>query len=112
MDITEGFRALGDPARLRIVAMLAERGEQCVCKIVEELGMGQPAISHHLARLRYAGLLKTQKRGQWVYYSLNLPALEEGALGFLRRLVEWGAAHETKTDDACRQSSADETAEV
>ena len=87
MDIPEIFRALGDPARLKIVCMLAEAGELCVCKIVEEMDMGQPAVSHHLARLRYAGLIRARKQGQWVHYSLNLGALEDGGLAFLRDLV-------------------------
>jgi len=87
MDVTEVFRALGDPVRLRIVSMLAERGEQCVCKIVEELAMGQPAVSHHLARLRYAGLIRARKQGQWVHYSLNADMLEESALAFLRQVA-------------------------
>lgn len=87
MDITELFRALGDPARLKIVSMVAEAGELCVCKIVEELDMGQPAVSHHLAKLRYSGLLKARKQGQWVHYSLNMDALEDGALAFLQSLV-------------------------
>ena len=87
MDITETFRALGDPARLKIVSMVAEAGELCVCKIVEELDMGQPAVSHHLAKLRYSGLLKARKQGQWVYYSLNVDMLENGALAFLNSLI-------------------------
>jgi ArsR family transcriptional regulator len=89
MDVAEFFRALGDPVRLKIVCMLAESGELCVCKIVEELHtMGQPAVSHHLARLRYAGLIKPRKQGQWVHYSLNLDVLENSALAFVRQLVE------------------------
>ena len=101
MDISEIFRALGDPARLKIVSMVAEAGELCVCKIVEALDMGQPAVSHHLARLRYAGILKARKQGQWVHYSLNLETLEAEALEFLRRLAEEANAH--KADDSCCQ---------
>jgi DNA-binding transcriptional ArsR family regulator len=110
MDIPEIFRALGDPARLKVVCMLAEAGEMCVCKIVEELDMGQPAVSHHLARLRYSGILRARKQGQWVYYSLNLRTLEDGALEFLRRLAEEAGAHQTL--DACCRPNAAATAEV
>ncbi|HAH87714.1 MAG TPA: transcriptional regulator, partial [Armatimonadetes bacterium] len=45
------FKALGDPVRVRIVEMLSLNGEMCVCKIMEELSMTQPAVSHHLATL-------------------------------------------------------------
>jgi ArsR family transcriptional regulator len=88
MDVTDVFKALGDASRLKIVCMVAEAGELCVCRIVEAMDMGQPAVSHHLARLRYAGILRARKQGQWVHYSLNVDALEQGALEFLRRLVE------------------------
>jgi DNA-binding transcriptional ArsR family regulator len=76
--------------------MLAERGEQCVCRIVEELDMGQPAVSHHLAKLKYAHLIKPRRQGQWIHYSLNLEMLENGALTFLRQLV--GNARAPKSD--------------
>ncbi|MEN6520668.1 MAG: metalloregulator ArsR/SmtB family transcription factor [Armatimonadota bacterium] len=77
MDSVEVFRALGDPVRLKIVQMVADAGELCVCHIVERLNMTQPAVSHHLTRLRYSGLLKTRKEGQWVYYSLDISILEQ-----------------------------------
>jgi len=80
------FKALGDPVRLRIVEMLAERGEVCVCRIVEELGMLQPAVSHHMARLRAAGIVNFRKQGQWIHYSLNADALREGPLAMLERV--------------------------
>ena len=92
MDVAELFRALGDPVRLKIVCMLAEAGELCVCNIVDELEMHQPAVSHHLARLRYAGLLRARKQGQWVHYSLSLDILEESALAFLQQLVQTAKA--------------------
>jgi ArsR family transcriptional regulator len=88
MEITEVFKALGDPARLRIVEMLAEGGEQCVCRIVEDLGMSQPVVSHHLAKLRYAGLIRAKKRGQWVDYSLDMDVLDGGLLAFVQQLVD------------------------
>ena len=81
------FKALGDPTRLRIVRMLAENGEVCVCRIVEELGMQQPAISHHMARLKQAGLLQSRKQEQWIYYSLNIERLKTGPFAFLSEVV-------------------------
>ncbi|MEN6372353.1 MAG: metalloregulator ArsR/SmtB family transcription factor [Armatimonadota bacterium] len=102
MNSVEVFRALGDPVRLKIVKMVATAGELCVCHIVEELGMSQPAVSHHLTRLRYSGLLKARKEGQWVYYSLNLNVLEELGIDVLNDLVK--AAKSALYKGACYQS--------
>jgi ArsR family transcriptional regulator, arsenate/arsenite/antimonite-responsive transcriptional repressor len=82
-NLEDVFKALGDPSRLKIVTMLAESGEMCVCKIVEALAMGQPAVSHHMAALRHAGLVNHRKEGQWIHYSLNRDALRNGPLSFL-----------------------------
>lgn len=79
----EVFKVLGDPTRLKIVQMLAENGEVCVCRIVEELGMNQPAISQHMAKLKHARLLHSRKEGQWIHYSLNVNTIHDGPLAFL-----------------------------
>ena len=72
--------ALADATRLQIVTMLAAQDEPlCVCDIVTHFELGQPTISHHLKVLRDAGLVTWEKRGLWVYYSLNRPAFEEVA---------------------------------
>ncbi|MHB9035182.1 MAG: ArsR/SmtB family transcription factor [Armatimonadota bacterium] len=84
----EVFKALGDPTRLRIVRMLAEQGEVCVCKIVDELGMNQPAISHHMAKLKQARLLRHRRQGQWIHYSLNIDGFKTGPLAFLSEMVK------------------------
>ena len=66
------FRALGDPARVRIVNALATTDEPvCVCEFVGPLGLSQPTVSHHLKKLTDAGLLEREQRGKWAYYSLN-----------------------------------------
>ncbi len=74
------FRALGDPARVRIVNLLATAAEPvCVCEFVEPLGLSQPTVSHHLKKLADAGLLDREQRGKWAFYSLNRDAA--GRLG-------------------------------
>src|SRR3989339_352375 len=83
----EVFKALGDPTRLRIVQMLARHGEVCVCRIVDELEMNQPAVSHHMAKLKQAGLLNSRKQGQWIHYSLKVEALKDGPLAFLSEIA-------------------------
>ncbi|MBL7628298.1 winged helix-turn-helix transcriptional regulator [Frankia sp. CN6] len=63
------FKALGDPVRLRIFSMIASSAgsEACVCDI-SDVGVSQPTVSHHLKKLREAGLLTSERRGTWVYY--------------------------------------------
>jgi ArsR family transcriptional regulator len=66
------FRALGDPARVRIVNTLATRGEPvCACEFNPALGLSQATVSHHLKRLTETGLLEREQRGKWAYFSLN-----------------------------------------
>jgi ArsR family transcriptional regulator, arsenate/arsenite/antimonite-responsive transcriptional repressor len=72
--------ALADPTRMGIIDILSKLEEHlCVCEIVTAFDLGQPTISHHLRILRDAGLVKWEKRGLWVYYTLNREAL--GDLG-------------------------------
>ena len=70
--LAKGFAALADPARLRVVSMLAAAasGEVCVCDFVGPLGKSQPTVSHHLKVLADAGLVRADRRGKWVWYSL------------------------------------------
>jgi ArsR family transcriptional regulator len=73
----ELFRALGDPARVRIVNTLAAAGEPvCVCNMIDPLGLSQPTVSHHLKKLLDAGLVEREQRGKWAYYSLRRDAVE------------------------------------
>ena len=72
----ELFRALGDPARVRIVNLLATSGEPvCACELYEPLGLSQPTVSHHLKKLTDAGLLEREQRGKWAFFSLNRDAV-------------------------------------
>jgi ArsR family transcriptional regulator len=73
----ELFRALGDPARVRIVNLLATSGGPvCACELYEPLGLSQPTVSHHLKKLTDAGLLEREPRGKWAYFSLRRDAVE------------------------------------
>ena len=64
------FKALGDPTRVAIVNRLAGAGEICVCAFVDDLGLSQPTVSHHLRILREAGLVASRREGTWAYYRL------------------------------------------
>ena len=71
------FRALADPARVRIVNLLASTDDPvCVCEFVPALELSQPTVSHHLKKLTDAGLLEREQRGKWAYYTLSGEALE------------------------------------
>jgi ArsR family transcriptional regulator len=66
------FRALGDPARVRIVNLLATSGEAvCACDVIPAIGLAQPTVSHHLKKLVDVGLVDREQRGKWAYFSLN-----------------------------------------
>jgi ArsR family transcriptional regulator, arsenate/arsenite/antimonite-responsive transcriptional repressor len=69
-DLARGFKALGDPVRLRLLSLIAARagGEVCVCELTDAFTLTGPTISHHLKVLREAGLVDCQRRGTWVYY--------------------------------------------
>lgn len=71
-DQAEGLagvlKALADPVRLRLYSRIAAcGGEVCVCDI-QDVGVSQPTVSHHLRKLREAGLIDCERRGTWVYY--------------------------------------------
>ncbi|SMF84724.1 transcriptional regulator, ArsR family [Paenibacillus uliginis N3/975] len=70
-EIAEKLKLLGDKTRLTMLTLLKER-EWCVCEFVEIFDMSQPAISQHLRKLKSQGIVNESKRGQWVYYSLNV----------------------------------------
>jgi ArsR family transcriptional regulator, arsenate/arsenite/antimonite-responsive transcriptional repressor len=66
------FKALADPARVRIVNILAASGEPvCVCHLTDRLELSQPTVSFHMKKLMDAGLLEREQRGVWAYYSLR-----------------------------------------
>lgn len=69
-DLARGFKALGDPVRLRLLSLIAARagGEVCVCELTDAFTLTGPTISHHLRVLREAGLVDGERRGTWVYY--------------------------------------------
>lgn len=81
------LRALADPTRLRMLAMLAQTDEPiCVCDFTAAFALGQPTVSHHLGKLRDAGLVTSVKHGIWAFYELSpeLPAVAGAVLATLR----------------------------
>ena len=72
VDLARGFKALGDPVRLRLLSLIASHGgrEVCVCDLTSAFAVTGPTISHHLKVLREAGLVEASRRGTWVYYRI------------------------------------------
>ncbi len=74
------FKALAEPARLKIVNLLARSPEPvCVCELTPALRLAQPTVSHHLKKLVEAGLLNREQRGVWAFYTLDRAAVARAA---------------------------------
>jgi ArsR family transcriptional regulator, arsenate/arsenite/antimonite-responsive transcriptional repressor len=71
-ELSQVYRALGDATRVQIVHILTAAAEPvCVCDFTAAFELGQPTVSHHLARLREAGIVTSTKQGVWAFYQLN-----------------------------------------
>ena len=71
------FRSLSDPARVKIVNLLATSDEAvCICNLTDPLGLSQPTVSHHMKKLHDVGLVAREQRGKWAYFSLRREAVE------------------------------------
>ena len=71
-SLSRTLKAIADPARLRLVSIVAasSEGAVCVCDLTEPVGLSQPTVSHHLRVLVDAGILHREKRGTWAYFSV------------------------------------------
>jgi ArsR family transcriptional regulator len=71
------FKALGDPTRVRLLALIAahEGGEACICDLTEPVGLSQGTVSHHMKLLADAGLVSREQRGKWAYYRVETETL-------------------------------------
>jgi ArsR family transcriptional regulator len=72
------FKALGDPARVKLLSLIAASsgGEACICDLTEPLGLTQPTVSHHMKLLVDAGIVGREQRGKWAYYRVENETLE------------------------------------
>ena len=76
--MAEVAKALGDPIRLQLVDVLRRHaGKVCVCELVPLFDISQPTLSHHLGKLRAAGIVDSERRGLWAYYYVIPAALQE-----------------------------------
>jgi len=79
VEVATRFKALSDPVRLRLLALVAchDGGEACVCDLVDAFEVSPPTISHHLKVLREAGMITADRRGTWIYYRIVPSALAD-----------------------------------
>jgi ArsR family transcriptional regulator, arsenate/arsenite/antimonite-responsive transcriptional repressor len=71
-------KAIGDPIRLQLIDVLRKHaGKVCVCELVPLFDVSQPTLSHHLKKLRDAGIVDCERRGLWAYYYVLPEAVKE-----------------------------------
>ncbi len=76
--MAEVAKALGDPVRMQLVDVLRKHaGKVCVCELVPLFDLSQPTVSHHLKKLRDAGIVGSEREGLWAYYYVKPEALKE-----------------------------------
>lgn len=73
--LTQTFKALSEPVRLRIVHLLLQRDNLCVCDLTAVLGLNQSTVSRHLAYLKHANLVRAWREGTWMHYALQPDSL-------------------------------------
>ena len=85
MNKTDFLKALSDPTRLKIVQLLNQKQALCVCDIISELDQPQPTISRHLNQLKQIGILESERKGTWIWYSSSqeLPSWGKAVIGAL-----------------------------
>ncbi len=96
------FKAIANPTRAQIIEFLL-RGERCVCEMTGPLDLSQPLVSHHLALLRDAGLVRMRSEGARTYYSLEWETFDEGLKAFVGHVEQLHAAPPipSNADEAC-----------
>lgn len=77
VELATALKALADPARLRLVSIIANApdGEACACDLAEPLERSQPTVSHHLSQLVSAGVLEREQRGKWAWFRVRTERL-------------------------------------
>lgn len=78
-ELASLLKALADPARLRLVSLIAAApgGEACACDLTAPLDRSQATVSHHLSQLTKAGILEREQRGKWAWFRLSRHRLDE-----------------------------------
>ena len=97
-DMVCVLKALSDENRIRILKML-HSGEKCACKLLEELNISQPTLSHHMKILCDAGIVNGRKEGKWTHYSMCCEGVRQVS-AFMKDLL---SAENNPTDCECKE---------
>ena len=92
------FKALSDENRIRVLKLL-HGGEKCACRLLEELNISQPTLSHHMKILCDAGLVTGRKEGKWTHYSICCEGVRR-VRGLMKELL---SAENIPADCACKE---------
>ena len=95
-EVVRIFKALSDENRIRILRILRS-GEKCACKLLEELNISQPTLSHHMKILCDAGLVTGRKEGKWMHYAICRNGISR-VQSLMKELLEYLPA-----DCACKE---------
>ena len=95
-ETAEIFKAFCDENRIRILEML-QTGEKCGCKLLEELNVTQPTLSHHMKILCDAGIVESRKEGKWTHYKIST----DGRNTALKLLEEITNSNNSCTEKCC-----------
>ena len=96
----ESIQVLGEPTRLRLLNLLAQTGEVCVCELVDALQLPQYNVSRHLSVLARAGWVEDRRQGKWIYYRIarELRPWQRSLLASLGQL--WEEREDFRQDEA------------
>jgi ArsR family transcriptional regulator len=100
------FKALSVPSRMRILMLLKSEGPLPVKSIAEDLGMTSPAVSQHLKVLRHVGLVRAERQGYWVPYSVNAEALSDSC-GMIVRVCACSGCREEASESRESESETE-----
>ena len=104
MDEERFYDALADPVRRRLLAMLLDVDERCVCEMHAALSTSQPKVSRHLAVLREAGLVLARREGVWMHYRIH-PELPTWAYRTLLHMKDGLASPPASESPTCTRSN-------
>ena len=101
--LADGFKALADTTRLRIIHLLMRCGEMCVCEFMPALDLTQSNVSFHLKTLKHAGFITSRKEGKWMFYALSRKAFEQFRTNF-GNVFDLGRWPEKTEPEACEST--------
>ncbi len=100
----DAFKALADPTRREVLTLLRKSGELSAGDLAEKFDMTKPTMSHHFAVLKEAGLVKSRREGQQIFYSLNTTVMED-VVSLFMDLVKPGVNSKKPRKDGKERSS-------